>query len=116
MATLSVSPTDLVISLTLREKVAGLHGDVRVPLAAVTEVGVVQDPVANVRGVRAPGLSIPGRTKIGTWRSHGHRIFAVARQGIPGVRVILTGTGFDELLISVNDAAAVAHRVRAALN
>ncbi len=113
MATIQLTDDELRVELTAREKVAGLHGDVRVPLAAVRDVRVEPDALAAVRGLRAPGLAIPGRAKIGTWRRRGSRAFVVARRGVPAVRVALSGAGHDELVVSTADAHAVAEAVRA---
>jgi hypothetical protein len=115
MATVSVSENAVAVSLTTKEVLAGLRRDIRVPLSAVTAAEVVQDPVANVHGVRAPGLSVPNRTKIGTWRRRGRRMFAVARPGQAAVKISLAGAGVDEVLVSTPDAPALAHRIRNAV-
>jgi hypothetical protein len=112
MASMSLTADELLLTLSTREKLAGLHGDIRVPLEAVRAVRVEPDALAAVRGLRAPGLAIPGRTKIGTWRRRGSKGFVVARRGTPAVRVGLSGTGYDELLVSTEDAQAVADRIR----
>lgn len=113
MARLELDGDTLVLALTGGEKVAALHGDVRVPRAAVTSVDVVEDPIAAIRGLRAPGLALPGRTMIGTWRGRGERRFVVARRGVPAVRVRLRSEHFDELLVSTDDARAVAESIGA---
>lgn len=102
----------LNVALTPLEKLAALHGDLRLPLSAVTEVDVIDQPLDEVRGIRAPGLHIPGRFKIGTWRGRGRRIFAVARAGQAAVRIELAGAGYDAVIVSLPDAAAVADRLR----
>lgn len=112
MAVMTVTGDELHVALTGFEKVAGLHRDIRVPIAAVRDVRVEADAVGAARGLRAPGLAIPGRTKIGTWRRRGAQGFVVARRGVPAVRVALSGTDHDELLVSVGDAEAVAEAVR----
>ena len=108
MAQISMTNDEVRVELTRGEKLAALHGDVRVPRSAVRDIRVDDDPLAAVRGLRAPGLNLPRRKKIGTWRGRGHRQFVVARQGMPAVRVLLEGTKFDELIISTPDADAVA--------
>jgi len=112
MASIALTGDELVIRLTTPEKLAALHGDVRVRAAAVQAVAVERQPLAAVRGLRAPGLSIPGRTKIGTWRRYRHRGFVVARRDVPAVRVRLTGADYDDILVSTPDAAAVAGEIR----
>jgi hypothetical protein len=113
MATLTAEGAELHLALTGREKLAGLHGDVRVPLTAVREVTVEPDALAAVRGLRAPGLALPGRTKIGTWRGRGGKRFVVARRDAPAVRVALDGAAHEELIVSVEDAETVAAEIRA---
>lgn len=114
MASMRLTDDELLVQLTPREKVAGLHGDLVVPIAAVRDVRVEPEPVSAARGLRAPGLAIPGRTKIGTWRRRGSRSFVVARRGVPAVRVTLEGVKPDELLVSTADAEAVAASLRTA--
>lgn len=114
MAELRIEDEELVLHLTGFERVAGLHRSIRVPVAAVTDVDVVDDPVRSVAGVRSPGLALPGYVKIGTWRGRGGRRFVVARRDEPAVRVRIAGQHHTELLVSVPDAAAVASTLRAA--
>ncbi|WP_433608838.1 alpha/beta hydrolase family protein [Prescottella agglutinans] len=116
MAEMRVTSTALTVGLSRGEQIAGLHGKVTVPLAHVRDVDVVADAFANIRGWRAPGPAIPGRVRIGTWRGGGLRTFAVARRGVPAVRVHTVGTGagadFDQVIVGTADAMADAQRVR----
>lgn len=106
--------SELTVELTAAEKVAGLHGDVTIPLTAITAVDVVPDALAAARGLRAPGLSLPGRAKIGTWRTKDGAEFVVAGRGQAGVRLTLTGHKLASVLIGDDDAEALAARIRAA--
>ncbi|WP_456611837.1 hypothetical protein [Blastococcus sp. SYSU DS0619] len=108
MATLQLTPSTLSVRLTRREKIAGLLRDVTVPLSAVREVDVVPDALAAARGLRAPGLGLPGLRKIGTWRRPGTRMLVCVRRGQPAVRIRLAGQDYDTLLVGADDAAAVA--------
>lgn len=108
MANVVVRGDELRLELSTLEKVAALHGDIGVPLSAVAGVEVIDHPIAAVIGVRAPGLAIPGRTKIGSWRAPRRRIFAVARAHTPAVRIDLVDQKYQQLIVSVPDAAAVA--------
>lgn len=114
MPTITIDTDTLTVHLTRAEQLAGLRRGIRVPLSSVTGVAVVADALAAARGMRAPGLAIPHRTKIGTWRGRGHRQFICARRGVPAVRIRLSGTGDDELVLSVPDAEAHARRLTAA--
>jgi hypothetical protein len=111
MATITTTGDRLRVALTTTEKVAGLLRDVEVPLAAIREVRVEPDALGAVRGIRAPGLAVPGRTKVGTWRRRGHRTVVVVRSGVPALRVRLEGAGPDELLVSTPDAEALAREL-----
>ncbi len=114
MATIETTSGTLRVSLTRAEKVLGLLRDLEVPLSAVRSVTVVPDGLAAARGLRAPGLGLPGRRLIGTWRRRGSRSLVSVRRG-PAVRLELTGRRFDTVLVSADDAAAVAAALDARL-
>jgi len=46
--------------MSARQKAEGFHGDIRVPLTAVTAVRVVRNPRSQRRGTRALGTGVPG--------------------------------------------------------
>jgi hypothetical protein len=106
MATIEMTPRTLRVTLTRAERVLGLLRDLEVPLDAVRSAEAVPDGLAATRGLRAPGLGLPGRRKIGTWRRRGSRTFVSVRRG-PAVRLGLTGQRFDTVLVSADDAPAV---------
>ena len=115
MAELALTPTTLTVRLTRGEKIAGLLRDTEVPLTAVRQVEVVNDPLTAVRGMRAPGMALPGIRKVGTWRRAGERALVSVQKGQPAVRIRLTGQRIDELLIGADDADARAAELRAVL-
>ena len=53
VADLSVEGDELVFHMGALEKAEAVHGDIRVPLSAVTTVRVVDDPWGELRGMRA---------------------------------------------------------------
>ena len=114
MSTVSLIPGELTVELTTAEKVAGLHGDVRIPLSAISNVEVVPDALAAAHGLRAPGLSLPGVRKVGTWRTAGGAELVVARRGQAGIRLTLVGQKLASLLLGDDDAEALAERIRTA--
>ncbi len=107
MATVHLTTETLTVRLTRGEKLAGLLRDLTVPLDAVSDVEVVPDALAAVRGLRAPGLGLPSR-RIGTWRRRGRRTLVSVRRGRPGLRLELTGPRFDTVLVALPDPAPVA--------
>jgi hypothetical protein len=108
MATLQLTDATLTVRLTRSEKIAGLLRDVEVPRSAVRSVDVVADPLPAVRGLRAPGLALPGSRKIGTWRGRGERTLVCVRRDQPALRIRLDGQRYDTLLIGTDDAATLA--------
>jgi hypothetical protein len=90
------------------EKVLGLVRDVSVPLASIRDVEVVPDGYHGTLGLRAPGLGVPGRRKLGTWRGRGSKQLVSVSGGQPAVRIRLRDEPYTELLIGADDAAALA--------
>jgi len=113
MATVQLDPTTVTVRFTRTEKLAGLLRDVEFPREAVRSVEVVPDPLADVRGLRAPGLGIPGVRKVGTWRRPGERTLVCVRRGQPAVRIRLHGARYDTVLVGTDDAAALADALAA---
>ena len=107
MATITTTPQTLSVTLTRSEKLLGLLRDLEVPRSAVASVEVVPDGLTATRGLRAPGLGLPGIRHIGTWRRRGEKSMVSVRRGQPAVRVRLTGQRFDTLLVGADDATAV---------
>ncbi|WP_324273704.1 hypothetical protein [Blastococcus brunescens] len=107
MATVQLTPTTATVRFTRAEKIAGLLRDVTFPRDAVRGAELVPDPLAATRGIRAPGLGLPGLRKIGTLRRPGERTLVCVRRDQPAVRVELVGARYDTLLLGSDDAAAL---------
>ncbi len=116
MVSIRLNAGALRVELTRGEKLAALRRtDVVVPWGQITAVEAVAEPIRLVHGLRAPGLGLPGRTKIGTWRSKGRKIFAVTYKAAPGLRITLQGNTFDEILLSVTDSVRFCAEIAARL-
>ncbi|EYR62214.1 hypothetical protein N866_10675 [Actinotalea ferrariae CF5-4] len=115
MTTISLTRTSLRVHPTRSEKILGLLRDTEVPLSAVRAVEVVPDGIAAARGIRAPGLGIPGVRLVGTWRGRSRRALVSVRRQRPAVHVRLEGDRWSELLLDVDEPASVAERIRSAL-
>jgi hypothetical protein len=105
MAIVNVTAAEVVVRLTALEKVGALHGDVRVPRAAVRGVRISTKPFPEVRGLRAPGTGFPGLIALGTWRRRGGRKdFIGAYRGRPAVIIDLDQdhAGYERLIVSVD--------------
>ena len=114
MSNLLIRNGTVTLQLTPGEKVAGVHGDIEFPLSAVTSVEVVPDALAAAHGLRAPGLSLPGVRKVGTWRTRDGAEFVVASAGQAGVRLHLQGEKLSSVLIGDADADELARTIEAA--
>ena len=114
MSKLLIHDRTITIHLTTGEKVAGVHGDLEFPLSAVAAVDLVPDALAAAHGLRAPGMSLPGVRKVGTWRTREGAEFVVASAGQPGVRLHLQGQKLSSVLVGDLDADKLARTIEAA--
>jgi hypothetical protein len=115
VAELTVDGTDLVLHLHGVEKAEGVHGDIRVPLSAVTAVRVVDSAWDGVlRGVRAPGTGVPNVIAVGTRRGGFGKDFAAVHGKGPAIVVELEGAEYGRLVLTADGAEAMAAAVRAA--
>jgi hypothetical protein len=117
MAELIVDDEDLVVHLTLGEKIWSFHGDIRVRLSAIASVAPDPKPWLGLRGWRMAGVNLPGHAVLGT-RRHGHGYdFAILHRDRPAVQVDVTSGRFSRLIICVpegGDPEAEAVRIAAA--
>lgn len=108
MAELKRDGDELVVVLSVAEKAEAVHGDIRAPVSSVREVGVVDDAVHAVPGLKTIGAAWPGRFAIGTFRGNGGKVFAAVHHDTPrGVKVTLDGANFDEIVVGCADPEEV---------
>jgi hypothetical protein len=117
MADVTVAEGALHIVLTVPERVFSLHArSVVVPLEQIRTVRVVRDVLGQLRGLRMPGASVPGRIAIGTWRGtvdgRGFHDFVLVRTSGPGV-VITTGGEYDRVLLGADEPEELAAQLTA---
>jgi hypothetical protein len=110
-----IEGSDLVVRLSMLEKLGAMRGDVRVPLATVRDVRVSDQPWSELRGVRAPGTGFPGVISLCTRRGPGAVDFAAVYSGGQAVVVETDGAPFDRLVVSCADAPGEALRINQAL-
>jgi hypothetical protein len=112
---LRVDGDELVLDLSKIEKAEAVHGDLRLPLTAVKDVRLVDDPWPELRGIRAPGTGIPGKIAVGTRRGSFGKDFAVVHGSGSAIVVEVVGAVFQRLVVTDEDAADVVAAIRAAL-
>jgi hypothetical protein len=111
VAELHVDGNELVVHLRALEKAEGAHGDIRLPLSAVTAVRPVEDPWPELRGIRAPGTGWPNVIAVGTRRGKFGKDFAAVHGQGPAVVVELEGTEYQRLIVTSDDAAVRAKTI-----
>jgi hypothetical protein len=117
VAELIIDGDDLLVRLTLGEKIWGLHGDIRVRLRCIARVAPDPSPWLALRGWRMTGVSLPGHAALGTRRHGDGYDFCVLHRGRPAIRVDVAPGHFSRLIISVpegGDPQAEAARIAAA--
>jgi hypothetical protein len=117
MAELIIKDRDLIVHLTLREKILSFHGDIRVRLAAIVRVAPDPRPWLGLRGWRMAGISITGYAVLGTRRHGAGYDFCVLHRDRPAVRVDVASGRFSRFVISVpegGDPESEAARIAAA--
>jgi hypothetical protein len=117
MAELIVDDQDLVVHLTLGEKIWSFHGDIRVRLSSIIRVAPDPKPWLGLRGWRMAGVSFPGYASLGTRRHGDGYDFCILHRDRPAVQVDLRPRRFSRLVICVpegTDPQAEAARIAAA--
>jgi len=117
VAKLAIEGLELAVRMSVVERAAAIHGDVRFPLASVTAVAVEPNVWAAMRGIRAPGTGIPFVIAYGTLRHPGGRDFVLVRGGRrPGLRIDFgSDAPFARLLMTVADPQEHASAIRQAV-
>ncbi len=116
MAELTVDDKDLVLHLTLGEKILSFHGDIRVRRSFIVSVAPDPKPWLDCGGGGWRGSALPG-TLLGTRRHGDGYDFCILHHDSQAVRVVLSSGRFSRLIISVpegGDPEAEAARIAAA--
>jgi hypothetical protein len=114
--TLTIDHDTLVVEPVGLDKLWGLHRRIEVPLHQVR--GATYDPGATHagKGLRAPGLALPGTKWVGTFYKDGDKCYWNVRAGGQTIVVELAeGAPFARLYLTVGDARAVVDRLNAAV-
>lgn len=116
MARISVDGDALVVRMAWWERIVARHGDVRVPLAAVSGVGATADWWRPLRGVRVRGTLIPGALCVGLWEHatgvdfvairHRHRgaVHCDLRPPCRFARIVVSAPHSDRVAATVREA------------
>lgn len=112
MATITLTPKTLNVSLSRYERFFGILPNLEIPLShvrgATHDDGILRD-----LGMRAPGLAWPRRALIGTFRKWRFKDFVVWRNEPQLVVIQLASERWDRIVIGVDDAESVARHINA---
>ncbi len=108
MAMIEIDSDEVVVRLSGWEKVGAFHGDLRFPRSAIRVVRTVENPFAELRGIRAPGTGFPRLIALGTWRRRGAKDFAAVYGRGRGVAIDLAeGQPYRRVVVSSDDPERV---------
>lgn len=106
---------EIVLRLSVGERIMAMHRNVRVPLSAVKNVDVVDKPIRRIRGLKPRNSKVLGGYWPG-WFAYGaffdgavrQRLFAAVNGRKPrGLEITLDGAKYTRLIVSLDhpDAA-----------
>lgn len=114
MNTITIKGNDLVIEPRGFDKLWGFRRELVVPLGhvrgATADNGVSDEP----KGLRAPGLQVPGKV-VGTFRRNGEATFWNVSDPRANVVIEFAGEDFTRAVLTVADPAATERLVNDAL-
>ena len=124
MPKLELTDDQLIIRLTPAEKLAALHGDLKVNGVAIRGAAVAEKKWWMNLGMRVPGTAIPGVVIAGTYLKRGDRAFVswtrkagqpleitLAAKMVPDAR----GTKYTRIIVGIDDAQAWADKINDAI-
>ncbi|HZK36726.1 MAG TPA: hypothetical protein VFC57_07235 [Aeromicrobium sp.] len=114
MNTVTITNNNLVVEPQGLNKLWSFKRRLEIPLSNVR--GATFDPGANSepKGLRAPGLAIPGKWA-GTFHRDGEKSFWNVSKAGETVVIELADEHYDRLILTVNDPRVLVDRINAAI-
>jgi hypothetical protein len=103
MARLVVHDKEIVLQLSLFEKLGALHDSPRAPISAVNKIEF-EDQLwgsRTLRGIRAPGTALPYIVLLGTLRGRGYKDFVAMKGRGRGCIVTLSDGPFERWIFTL---------------
>lgn len=104
MPNLAFQQTNLHVTLSRGEKLAALHGDLKIPLSSILGAEVLGQKWWMNLGLRVPGTGLPGVIIAGTYIWRKDRAFVCWKRGEQVLQINLTGQNYTRLVIGVENA------------
>jgi hypothetical protein len=112
--TITLTDSELIIEPQGLDALWGLRRDLRIPLShvrgATADPGVAREP----RGVRAPGLALPGKY-VGTFHRDGEASFWNVSDPRDNIVIQLVDEHYARTVLTVSDPVATERRINGAL-
>lgn len=109
MAELRVEGSDLVLHLSAAEKAEAVHGDLRMPLCAISGIDILDDAHHLADQGFKIGMRVPGVAEVATIHAEGRKIFAAVHHDTPrGLRIRFDGASYDEWIVGCPDPETLA--------
>ncbi|RAV32852.1 hypothetical protein [Corynebacterium heidelbergense] len=112
---LHIDGDNLVITPRGMNKLWGFRSALSIPLRHIRGATADDSIAADKRGLRAPGLSIPGKY-VGTFHRDGEKMYWNVHRGEQTLVLQLKEEQFDRIVLSIPDAKSTERRLNAALN
>lgn len=114
MNTVTVEGSTLVVEPKGLDKLWSFTRRLEIPLEHVR--GATEDPGASTepKGIRAPGLAVPGKTS-GTFHRDGEKTFWNIRRQLRTIVIELRGEDYQRLVLTVEDPRAVVRKINDAI-
>jgi hypothetical protein len=106
MAKVKVIGDNLILELSLLEKIGAFHSSPQVPVTAVSKVEFVEKLWSNevLRGLRAPGTGFPYLVLLGTMRGRKYRDFTAIKGRQPGAVITLNEGPFKRWIFTLEQS------------
>ncbi len=113
MTTIELTDTELIVHVQGLDMVLSFKSEIRVPLSHVEGVAPASEEAAAQKGLRVPGISIPGLTA-GTFYGPDGRAFWDVHDPANAIVIYLQHDTFTKLIVEVaNPDAAIRDITRA---
>ncbi len=114
MTKLEIDGNDLVVHVQGLDVLLAFKSELRIPLSHVEGIARAGDELQGPKGLRVPGIAIPGLW-VGTFYGEDGRAFWDVSGGANAIAIYLRDDRFSKLVIDVDDpTAAIALVTRAA--
>jgi len=110
MANIAREGNEVVLKLSIGERILAVHRDVRVPLSAVNSVDIVDGPIRRIQGLKPRNFKVwggywPGWFAYGSFFDGAVRqlLFAAVNGRKPrGLEIALDGAKYTRLIVSLD--------------